>query len=256
MIQKLEAEHVGERRRRSRVGVTDLDRARARFEVGDAVRFAAANGSMKAGTIDKLNPRRAAVRSDGETWDVPYALLVHRDGTSREGNERRLVEVAELAHELMDQHGLEDWTFRFSATRARLGECRERDKLIRIGMRHALAGDPKEVKDTILHEIAHALAGAKAGHGSAWKAVAGRIGATPKARAEEGDEARAARQMARARFRAGMEASFRIRGGEMRTGVIVRMNPKRARVRCREADYLVPYVALEPAESAAPPELG
>ncbi len=35
--------------------------------------------------------------------------------------------------------------------------------------------------DTLLHEIAHALAGPEAGHGPAWKAVAVRIGATPRA---------------------------------------------------------------------------
>jgi hypothetical protein len=33
-----------------------------------------------------------------------------------------------------------------------------------------------EVRDTILHEIAHALAGARAGHGPAWVATALRIG--------------------------------------------------------------------------------
>ena len=239
---------MSEGRSRSRARVTDLDRARARFEVGDAVGFADADGSRKTGTIDKLNPRRAAVRSDGEMWDVPYRLLGHLDQTSRDANERRLVEAAELARELMDEHGLQDWSFEFSSARRRLGECREREKLIRVAIHHAVAGDPRGIRDTILHEIAHALAGAKSGHGPAWKAIARRIGATPKARAEESEEARATRQAARARFRAGMEASFRTRGGELRTGVIVRMNPKRASVRCRDAVYLVPYAALEPLE--------
>jgi predicted SprT family Zn-dependent metalloprotease len=36
------------------------------------------------------------------------------------------------------------------------------------------------VLDTILHEIAHALAGHKAGHGPAWKAKCAQIGAKPK----------------------------------------------------------------------------
>ena len=113
-------------------------------------------------------------------------------------------------------------------------------------------GDPREVRDTILHEIAHALAGAKAKHGPAWKAIARRLGATLKARAEEGEDARADREAAKARFRAGMEVSFRTRGGHLRTGVIVRMNPKRARVDCGgAAAYLVPYPALAPAPSAS-----
>ena len=37
-----------------------------------------------------------------------------------------------------------------------------------------------EVTDCILHEIAHALAGHKAGHGWAWKQVCIRIGAKPE----------------------------------------------------------------------------
>ena len=239
-----------ERPNRSRASVTDLDRVQARFEVGDAVRFATASGSTKTGTIDKLNPRRAAVRCGDGRWDVPYRLLAHQDESSRESNEHRLVEVAALARELMDAHGLGNWTFRFSGARTRLGECREREQLIRVSLRHAVAGDPEAVRDTILHEIAHALAGAKAGHGPAWKVIAKRIGATPRARAEEGEESRAARREAKARFHAGMEASFRTRGGEPRTGVIVRMNPKRASVRCPDALYLVPYAALEPSAPA------
>ena len=44
-----------------------------------------------------------------------------------------------------------------------------------------------------------------------------------------------------------MEVSFRTRGGRLRTGTIVRMNPKRARVDCADGTvFLVPYPALEP----------
>ncbi len=227
--------------------VTDVDRVQARFEAGDAVGFTARGGAKTTGTIEKLNPKRARVRCEGGTWDVPYQLLHHLDETSRGGNEARLLDVARQARDLMDEHGLEAWTFRFSAAQGRLGECREREKLIRLSRRHAVKGAPREVRDTILHEIAHALAGANAGHGPAWKAVANRIGATPKARAEESEDTREHRQAAKARFRPGMEVSFRTRGRKLRTGIIVRMNPKRARVDCGGIEFLVPYLALEPA---------
>jgi predicted SprT family Zn-dependent metalloprotease len=36
-----------------------------------------------------------------------------------------------------------------------------------------------EIRDVILHEIAHALAGHKAGHGPVWKAAARKVGAKP-----------------------------------------------------------------------------
>ena len=238
---------MSEHGKRSWSGVTHLDRAQARFEVGDEVSFAAANGGLRTGTVEKLNPARAAVRCNGERWDVPYLLLDHRKAVRRAGNEQRLIEVSNQARALMDSHGLEEWTFRFSAAQGRLGECREREKLIRLSLRHAVKADPREVKDTILHEIAHALAGARAGHGPAWKAIAERIGATPKARAEESETARADRLAAKARFRRGMEVRFRTRDGQLRNGVIVRMNPKRARVDCGDgAVFLVPYPALEP----------
>ena len=94
-------------------------------------------------------------------WDVPYPLLDPLDGERAERNEERLLEVAWQARSLMDEHGLASWTFRFSAAERRLGECREREKVIRLSRRHAVHGDPREVRDTILHEIAHALAGAE-----------------------------------------------------------------------------------------------
>ena len=137
--------------------VTDADRAHARFEVGDAVRFATRGGSGRTGTVEKLNPKRARVRCDEGTWAVPYPLLEHVDGAPGDRtSEERLVEVARQARALMDEHGLDGWAFRFSAAESRLGECREREKEIRLSRRHAVKGGPREVRDTILHEIAHA----------------------------------------------------------------------------------------------------
>ena len=58
---------------------------------------------------------------------------------------------------------------------------RTQPKIIEIARWHAAHGESRDVTNTILHEIAHALAGAKPGHGPAWKTVARRIGATPRA---------------------------------------------------------------------------
>ncbi len=43
------------------------------------------------------------------------------------------------------------------------------------------------MRDTLLHEIAHALAGHRAGHGPVWRKIAREVGAKPKRcyRAEE-----------------------------------------------------------------------
>ena len=162
--------------------MTDLDRAQVRFEVGDDVVFTARDGSTRPGTIEKLNPKRARVRCAQQRWDVPYVVLWHRDEPDRDRGGERLGEVAQEARALMDAHGLEQWTLRFGAARRRLGACFVQPKIIEIARWHAAHGESRDVTNTILHEIAHALAGAKAGHGPAWKTVARRIGATPRAR--------------------------------------------------------------------------
>ena len=216
------------------------------FEVGDAVRFSATGRGTRTGTIEKLNPMRASVRCDDGAWRVPYVGLQHvcaLTTTSRRSRAARLKEVATEARTLMNRHGLEGWTLRFNSAKTKLGECRQRQKLIRLSRTHAVNDPPDQVTDTILHEIAHALAGPAARHGPAWKAIARRVGATPKSCAPERDETRRLRETARTKFRTGDSVSF-IARGKLRAGVIVRLNPKRAKVRCGDVAWSVPYPRL------------
>jgi predicted SprT family Zn-dependent metalloprotease len=53
--------------------------------------------------------------------------------------------------------------------------------LIEIGHYYAEHNPESAVRDTLLHEIAHALVGPGEGHGPKWQATALRIGATPRA---------------------------------------------------------------------------
>ena len=48
-----------------------------------------------------------------------------------------------------------------------------------IEQRKERENEDEEVYDTLLHEIAHALAGPGAGHGPVWKAICIKIGAKP-----------------------------------------------------------------------------
>ena len=164
--------------------VTRHDRARAAWRLGDEVAFAGADGRQR-GEIVKLNPKRAKVRCGETCWHVPYGLLRAAGGTSARDGAARLNGVAELARRLMDDHGLADWTLAFVEAGRRLGDCDFRDRVIRIGRVHALEGSEEEIRDTVLHEIAHAIAGREAGHGPLWKATARRLGATPRAKAYE-----------------------------------------------------------------------
>jgi len=92
-----------------------------------------------------------------------------------------LNELVELAAARMKEHGLSDWTFRVGRAKRRLGVCNYRAKRIEIAAFYAVNNTVESVLDTLLHEIAHAIAGPAAGHGPDWKAVAARLGATPRA---------------------------------------------------------------------------
>ncbi len=85
-----------------------------------------------------------------------------------------------LALQLMVQHGLSNWSFGFNRRKRTLGLCWYQRQRIELSLHFTLANDEASVHDTILHEIAHALAGQKAGHGPRWKALCIQLGCTPE----------------------------------------------------------------------------
>ena len=217
------------------------------FDVGDDVWFSARGKGRLNGLVVKLNPARAQVRCADAVWKVPYGGLHHICGFTAEEREKRttrLGEVAAQARELMDRNGLADWSFGFNGAARKLGVCRYRQQQILLSRKHVVDGTPDQIADTILHEIAHALAGPKAGHGPTWKAIARRLGATPKSCAPENERDRVKREAAREKFRKGDAVGFENKG-QTRVGIIEKMNPKRAKVRCLGAVWSVPYVKLE-----------
>ncbi|HEX8520906.1 MAG TPA: SprT-like domain-containing protein [Tepidisphaeraceae bacterium] len=112
-----------------------------------------------------------------------------------------------LSLRLMGKHGLVDqgWQFRWNNNARRAGVCRiKRTRLtapVALVVGHSVADaiehklekkyielsrfwtkhhEKEMVLETILHEIAHALAGPEAHHGPVWKRIARGIGATPR----------------------------------------------------------------------------
>lgn len=83
-----------------------------------------------------------------------------------------------LAEDLLEHHGLRDWSIRYDSAKRRAGVCRFADQIIGLSAPLTALHCEAEVRDTVLHEIAHALAGAKHGHDATWRAVAVRIGCT------------------------------------------------------------------------------
>ena len=164
--------------------VTRYDRESADYRVGDEVTFTSPDGPRR-GEIVKLNPKSAKVRCEETCWNISYGLLCRAGRESARNGAERLNGVAEMARRLMAEHGLTGWTLAFGEARKRLGDCHFRHHMIRISRTHALEGSEEQIRDTVLHEIAHAIAGHEAGHGPLWKATARRIGATLRAKTYE-----------------------------------------------------------------------
>ena len=164
--------------------VTRHDRARADYRVGDEVTFTGPDGPRR-GEIVKLNSKSAKVRCEQTCWNVSYGRLRRAGRESARNGAERLNGVAGMARRLMDEHGLTGWTLAFVEAKRRLGDCHFRHHVIRISRAHALEGSEEQIRDTVLHEIAHAIAGHEAGHGPLWKVTARRIGATPRAKTYE-----------------------------------------------------------------------
>jgi predicted SprT family Zn-dependent metalloprotease len=85
-----------------------------------------------------------------------------------------------LAKQLMEQHGLRDWKFGFNRRKRSLGLCRYTARILELSIHLVDRNASAEIRDTILHEIAHALVGPAHGHDDVWKAKCLEIGATPR----------------------------------------------------------------------------
>ncbi|MEU2201291.1 SprT-like domain-containing protein [Isoptericola sp. NPDC019482] len=94
--------------------------------------------------------------------------------------------AARLARGLMAEHGLSGWTFRFDGARRRAGLCRYDRREISLSGPLTALYDEGDVREVVLHEIAHALAGARHGHDAVWRATARSIGSTGRRVVREG----------------------------------------------------------------------
>ncbi len=81
-----------------------------------------------------------------------------------------------LARDLMTEHGLLGWSVVLDRAKTRAGVCRFRQRSIGLSGPITRLHTEEEVRDTILHEIAHALVGPDHGHDDVWRARARAIG--------------------------------------------------------------------------------
>ena len=89
-----------------------------------------------------------------------------------------MTQALSLARRLMAEHGLEGWTVVADRAKTRAGVCRFGSRQIGLSRPLTELHSEAEVRDTILHEIAHALVGPQHGHDQVWRAMATRIGSS------------------------------------------------------------------------------
>ncbi len=68
------------------------------------------------------------------------------------------------------------WSFGFDNAKTRAGLCNYTHKRITVSRYLAARYDDDEIHQVLLHEVAHAIAGARAGHGPRWRKVAAELG--------------------------------------------------------------------------------
>lgn len=104
-------------------------------------------------------------------------------------------DIVRLAHDLMRQHlhplfGGTGWTFKLNTNKTQRGVCKFTKTDRRTGIQRpikrievsvhllSLPNPEQEVRNTLLHEIAHAMVGPGHNHDHVWKSAARRIGCT------------------------------------------------------------------------------
>lgn len=159
------------------------DRLLARFEVGTVFYF---DGkpvrvlSISSTLLVELIPPEG----DEETRTLRRLRLSPTQLDLPEGPKELLLKgFLALGWRLLREHNLEGWYFQLCGDEVLMGSCDHTLRTINLSTPHALR-DPRSVKDTILHEIAHALVGFEHGHDETWRRVARSLGCKDKPEAK------------------------------------------------------------------------
>lgn len=153
------------------------DQLRARFAPGDPVQFVF-HGKIVNGTLLRANPKYALVQSEKGQFGVPYSRLISTQPERDEARIQKMENACRTAVHLLSEHGLDNWHFKFDHSTRRAGSCNYSNRRITLSFNLARNGSAEEIRETLLHEIAHALVGKNHNHDAVWRAKAQAIGCT------------------------------------------------------------------------------
>ena len=93
----------------------------------------------------------------------------------------KLYQAETLAKNLMKEHDLDSWNFVFNnRIFTDVGRCKYSSKTLSLSKPLTKINDIEFVKNTMLHEIAHALCGRGTGHSKIWKTKCLELGIKPE----------------------------------------------------------------------------
>ena len=150
--------------------------------MGSVVTFLDRHRRAVFGTVTELR-RHEAIVAAGEAgrWRVQYAgLKLIKAGPTGGAT---MQQVEDHAAQLLERHlntgaPATWWRFRFETATARAGICRYTTRTIALSVSYVLRAPWDDVRDTLLHEIAHAIVGPGHAHDAVWQTAARRIGCT------------------------------------------------------------------------------
>lgn len=97
-----------------------------------------------------------------------------------------MTDWVEYCDNLLRSHGLAKWRTEVSRGRRTIGLCVYDEKTIKLSRYHLETDEPAYIKDTIIHEVAHALTpGAR--HGARWRRKAIELGGSGQQYAKHSD---------------------------------------------------------------------
>ncbi len=98
----------------------------------------------------------------------------------RDDDTRRLQWTERFARAVFARHELNGWSFAFNRRKTEMGLCLFGLRRIELSVHFVQLNDREAIRDTLLHEVAHALVGPGHGHDRVWKQKCREVGAKPE----------------------------------------------------------------------------